>query len=44
MMQCRFELATVVRALAMGPVQKANSGHSGAPMGMADIAGVPWND
>ncbi len=40
----RRELANAVRALAMDSVQKANSGHPGAPMGMADIAEVLWND
>ena len=32
-----------IRALAMDAVQKANSGHPGAPMGMAEIAEVLWN-
>jgi len=42
--QSRRELANAVRALAMDAVQAANSGHPGAPMGMADIAEVLWND
>jgi len=36
------ELANAIRALAMDAVQRANSGHPGAPMGMADIAEVLW--
>jgi transketolase len=40
----RFELANAIRALAMDAVQKANSGHPGMPMGMADIAEVLWRD
>ena len=43
-MLSRRELANAVRALSMDAVEKANSGHPGAPMGMADIAEVLWND
>ncbi|MFD2191533.1 transketolase [Pistricoccus aurantiacus] len=43
-MPSRFELANAIRALSMDAVQKAKSGHPGAPMGMADIAQVLWND
>jgi transketolase len=43
-MTSRTELANAIRALSMDAVQKAKSGHPGAPMGMADIAEVLWND
>lgn len=43
-MPTRRELANAVRALSMDAVQKAKSGHPGAPMGMADIAQVLWCD
>ena len=42
-MSSRIELANAIRALSMDAVQAANSGHPGAPMGMADIAEVLWN-
>ena len=38
------QLANAIRALSMDAVEKANSGHPGMPMGMADIAEVLWND
>ncbi|MEX0960918.1 MAG: transketolase [Burkholderiales bacterium] len=41
-MATRTELANAIRALAMDAVQKANSGHPGMPMGMAEIAEVLW--
>jgi|TARA_B110000879_G_scaffold52823_1_gene75064 transketolase len=40
----RKQCANAIRALSMDAVQKAKSGHPGAPMGMADIAEVLWND
>lgn len=40
----RQYLANAIRALSMDAVQKAKSGHPGAPMGMADIAEVLWRD
>ncbi|MGD8643463.1 MAG: transketolase, partial [Chromatiales bacterium] len=43
-MPSRRDLANAIRALSMDAVQKAKSGHPGAPMGMADIAEVLWND
>jgi transketolase len=43
-MSQRRQLANAIRALSMDAVQKAASGHPGAPMGMADIAEVLWRD
>ena len=43
-MSSRIELANAIRALTMDAVQIPNSGHPGAPMGMADIAEVLYND
>lgn len=43
-MSSRKQLANAIRALSMDAVQKAKSGHPGAPMGMADIAEVLWRD
>ncbi|MEW9899489.1 transketolase [Chitinivorax sp. PXF-14] len=42
-MATRKQLADAIRALSMDAVQKANSGHPGMPMGMADIAEALWN-
>ena len=38
----RADITNAIRALSMDAVQKANSGHPGAPMGMAEIAEVLW--
>ncbi|MDO6718373.1 transketolase [Psychrosphaera sp. 1_MG-2023] len=43
-MTSKRNLANAIRALSMDAVQQANSGHPGAPMGMADIAEVLWRD
>lgn len=43
-MTTRRDLANAIRALSMDAVQQANSGHPGAPMGMADIAEVLWRE
>ena len=43
-MMNRRELANAIRALAMDAVQRANAGHPGAPMGLADVAEVLWRD
>ncbi|MEP0356692.1 transketolase [Paraglaciecola sp.] len=43
-MSTRQNLANAIRALSMDAVQQANSGHPGAPLGMADIAEVLWGD
>ena len=43
-MPTRQQRANAIRALSMDAIQKANSGHPGAPMGMADIADVLWRD
>ncbi|MDL2316630.1 transketolase [Desulfovibrio sp. OttesenSCG-928-A18] len=43
-MPSRKDLANAIRFLSMDAVEKAKSGHPGAPMGMADMAEVLWND
>ena len=43
-MNTRRELANAIRALSMDAVQRANSGHPGMPLGMADIAQALWGD
>ncbi len=43
-MPSRRQLANAVRALSMDAVERAGSGHPGAPLGMADVAEVLWND
>lgn len=40
----RIQLANAIRALSMDAVQRANSGHPGARMGLADVAQVLWNE
>jgi transketolase len=42
-MATRQDLANAIRVLSMDAVQKAKSGHPGAPMGMAEIGEVLWN-
>ena len=43
-MPSRTERANAIRALAMDAVQQANSGHPGAPMGLADVGEVLWRE
>ena len=43
-MSSRTDRANAIRALAMDAVQAANSGHPGAPMGLADVAEVLWRE
>ena len=43
-MHSRRELANAIRALSMDAVERASSGHPGAPMGLADVAEVLWHD
>ena len=43
-MPSRTERANAIRALAMDAVQQANSGHPGAPMGLADVGEVFWRE
>ena len=43
-MSSRTDRANAIRALSMDAVQRANSGHPGAPMGLADVAEVLWRD
>ena len=42
--QSAQSMANAIRALAMDAVQQANSGHPGAPMGMADMAVALWGE
>ncbi|MDP7152775.1 MAG: hypothetical protein QGI70_17630, partial [Paracoccaceae bacterium] len=43
-MSSHQQRANAIRALSMDAIQKAKSGHPGAPMGMADIAEVLWTE